>query len=376
MLGAASTFVSGPHSVEHIYNRARELARQVGSTPELFPALAGLAYAQIVRGRMHEARALAEEFLVLAEPLHDPLSLSAGHWVLAYTAWWQGDVVDVRDHSRQCLALYNPEQHRAGIAAYNNNPGIVCGYLDALASWVLGYPTQAVRAMERTVAHARDLGHPYSVGVSLLFAAQLSQLRREPEPARTRAEEALAISTEHGLHALAQWCLLPRGWALTQQGQVPAGIADITEAMDRRRSMGMGAVWPWFLALAAEAHSALGQFGQALSALEEADQWVQRNGERLYAAEVCRLKGDLLLRQEGSDPAQAEDCFEYALAIARDQHAKSWELRAALSMARMWAAGGRLQDAQDVLSPVYHWFTEGFETPDLKEAKALLDQLS
>ena len=143
LLGPSLSPVSGPHSVEHIYARALELAREVGGTPELFPALSGLAYAQIVRGRMREARALAEEFLELAEPQHDALVSAAGHWMVAYAAWWQGDVVDVRDHSRQGLALYDPDQHRAGIAAYNQNPGIICGYLDALADWVLGYPAQA-----------------------------------------------------------------------------------------------------------------------------------------------------------------------------------------------------------------------------------------
>jgi class 3 adenylate cyclase/predicted ATPase len=375
LLGAAKTFVSGPHSVERMYTRARELAREVGS-PELFPALSGLAYAQIVQGHMHKARSLSEEFLELAEPRHDPLILSAGHWILAYTAWWQGDVTDVREHSRKCLALYNPEQHRAGIVAYNNSPGIVCGYLDALASWVLGYPAEAAHAMEQAVAHARELGHPYSVGVSVLFSAQLAQLRREPEPARTQAEEALAISTEHGLHALALWCLLPRGWAFAQQGDVPAGIADMREAMDRRRAMGMGAVWPWFLALAADAYGALGEVEEGLRALEEALGWVERNDERLYAAEVHRIKGELLLRREAPDLVEAERCFGQALAVARDQQAKSWELRAATSMARMWREDGRFDDGRALLSPVYDWFTEGFDTADLQDAKELLAQLS
>ena len=376
LLGAATTPTSGPHSAEPMYTRARELARQVGSTPEVFPALSGLAYAQIVRGHMGEARTLAEEFLELAEPLRDPLILSAGHWILAYTAFWQGDIRDVREHSRQCLALYDPQQHLAGIAAYNNNPGIVCGYLDALASWLLGYPTQAVQAMDRTVAHARELHHPYSISVSLLFSAQLCQLRREPEPAQVRADEALAISAEHDLPALALWCLLPRGWAYAVQGDIAAGIADIREAMDRRRQMGMGAVWPWFLALVADAHGALGQIDEGLRALDEAQGWVERNDERLYAAEVHRIRGELLLRQPVPDPTGAEVCFKQALAVARDQGAKSWELRAATNLARMWLQENRFEDARALLSPIYGWFTEGFETADLIEAKALLGQLS
>jgi predicted ATPase len=190
-----------------------------------------------------------------------------------------------------------------------------------------------------------------------------------------RAEEGLAVSAEHGLHEVALWCLLPRGWASVQQGDVPAGIADIREGMARRRAANIGAVWPWFLALFAEAQAALGEFDDGFRALDEALQWVGRNDERLYAAEVHRIKGELLLRQPAPDPAQAECCFGEALNIARGAEAKSWELRAATSMARMWLRDSRSDDARTLLTPVYDWFTEGFDTADLVEAKDLLDQL-
>jgi class 3 adenylate cyclase/tetratricopeptide (TPR) repeat protein len=236
VLAPSRSFVAGPQAVEHIYERARELAREVGGTPELFPTLSGLAYAYIVRGRLPEARALAEEFLELAAPQHDALVMAAGHSMVGYAAWWQGDFIDVRDHSQQGLQLYNPGQHRAGVTTYNQNPGIICGYLTALSNWALGYPAQAIQAMEKTLAHARGLQHPYSMGLTLLFSAQLLQLRREPEAARLRAEEGLAVAAEHGLYAVELWCLLPRGWAAAQQGDTAAGIADIREAMDRRRA--------------------------------------------------------------------------------------------------------------------------------------------
>jgi class 3 adenylate cyclase/predicted ATPase len=376
LLGPSVSFVRGPNSGEPIYTRARELARQVGGTPELFPALAGLAYAHIVGGHMREARAMAEEFLELAQPQDDPLLPAVGHWLLAYTAWWQGDFVNVRTHSSKGLAAYDPDQHRAFVAAYTQDPGIVCGYLKALSDWVLGYPTQAAVAMQQTVAHARGLGHPGSIGMALLMSAQLSQLRREPESARILAEEGMAVAAEHGLHAMGLWCLLPRGWAIAQLGDVARGIADIREAMDRRRAFGVGAVWPWFLALYAEASGANSGFGEALNALAEAGDWEQRNDERLYAAEVCRLKGELLCRQVVPDMTNAQGCFDQALAIARDQRAKSWELRAATSMARMWWEHGRSDDAHALLSPVHDWFTEGFDTADLTDAKALLDQMN
>jgi predicted ATPase len=160
-----------------------------------------------------------------------------------------------------------------------------------------------------------------------------------------------------------------------QDGDVPTGLADIRESMQRRRATGIGAVWPWFLALFADAQGAIGEFEDAFRALEEALQWVRRNDERLYAAEVHRLKGELLLRQPTPDPAQAECCFQQALTIAGSAEAKSWELRAATSMARMWVQGNRFDDARRLLAPVYEWFTEGFDTADLMDAKALLDQL-
>jgi class 3 adenylate cyclase/predicted ATPase len=376
LLGPALSCVHGPQSVEHIYARACELARHVGSTPGLFPALSGLQYAQIVRGQMHRAQALAEEFLGLAEPTHDPLILAVGHRMLAYTAWWQGDVIDVRDHSAQGLGFYNRDQHRTCVVNYAQDSGVLCGYLSAFAEWALGYPTRAVQAMERTLAHARGLEHPYSVAITLMMSAQLSQLRRDPECARTQAEAAIAVSREHGLDAVELWCLLPRGWALAEQGEVTKGIADIREGMERRRAHGIGAVWPWFFALLAEAYGKVGQLGEGLTALQEALQWVQRNDERLYEAEVYRIRGELLLKQDVPDTVEAEQCFQRALQVARQQQAKSWELRAAMSLSRLWQQEGKHDDARELLMPVYGWFTEGFDTADLQDARVLADRLS
>jgi class 3 adenylate cyclase len=211
VLGPSVSFVRGPQAVEAIYARARELARQVGGTPDLFPALSGLAYAQIVRGRMREARALADEYLELAAAQADPLISAVGHSMVAYAAWWQGDFIDVRDHSRDGMALYDPDHFRARTTPYNQNPGIICGYLSALANWMLGYPNQADEAMRRAIAHAKELEDPYGVGLTLLFAAQLAQLRRDPEAALTFADEAIAVSAAHGLYAVELWCLLPGG---------------------------------------------------------------------------------------------------------------------------------------------------------------------
>ena len=208
------------------------------------------------------------------------------------------------------------------------------------------------------------------------MAAQLSQLRRDPESARTQAEAAIAVSREHGLPAVELWCLLPRGWALAEQGDVAKGISDIREGMERRQAYGMGAVWPWFLVLLAEAYGKVGRLEEGLAALREALQWVHRNDERLYEAEAHRIRGELLLKQDAPDSAGAERCFQRALQIARQQQAKSWELRAATSLSRLWLQEGKTDDARELLVPVYDWFTEGFDTPDLHDARVLADRLS
>jgi predicted ATPase len=154
------------------------------------------------------------------------------------------------------------------------------------------------------------------------------------------------------------------------------GISDIREGMERRRAYGMGAVWPWFLVLLAEAYGKVGQLGEGLAALREALQWVQRNDERLYEAEVYRIKGELLLKQDVPDMAEAEQCFQRALQVARQQEAKSWELRAATSLSRLWQQEGKRDDTGELLMPVYGWFTEGFDTADLQDVRDLADRLS
>lgn len=376
VLGPALSYVNGPHSVDANYARLYELGRRLNDDVAMSAALAGLSYARIVQGRLGEARSLAEEHVQIATQRRDALDLAEGHCMLAYAAWWQGDVTVTREHSRHSIAFYAPDRHLAVVASFNQNPRITSGYLYALSNWVLGHPSLAVEAMESTLAYARELNNPTAVGTSILFSAQLHQLRREPALARSQADEALAISSEQGLHALSLWCLLPRGWARAQQGDVVGGIADIREAMDRRRAFGMRAVWPWYYALLAEAMAAHGDCAAALTALTEGEQWVQRNDERLYAAELRRIRGEVLLRRSPPDPAGAERSFEQALEIARDQQARSWELRAAISLARMWLQHNRIDESRSLLEPVLAGFTEGFDTADLRDARDLLGRLS
>jgi predicted ATPase len=288
------------------------------------------------RGQLSRAQELAVEFLELAGQQHDPLLLAQGHRMRGNIAWWQGELIEARTHCRQGLACYDPVQHRASAVNYGQDTGVACGVLGATTLWMLGYPDQALRGMEEALALARRLAHPMSLAVTLLQSAHLHQLRREPQAARTQAEEMLALCTEQGFGMYRAWSLLPRGWALAQQGAVTEGIAQIREGFAGFRATGAELTWPWWLATLAEACGKAGQLDEGLRALEEALAAVQRNEEGHYEAEVYRLKGELLLQKAPAHQEAAEAQFQQALAVARRRQAKSWELRAATSLSRLW----------------------------------------
>ena len=373
MLGVALRATRGPSApeTERTYARACALARQVGSPPELFPALYGFWYAHMARGQLLQAQELAVEFLELARQQHDQLLLAVGHRMRGNTAWWQGELIEAQTHCQQGLACYDPAQHRASAVSYGQDSGVACGILGAVPLWMLGYPDQALQGMEETLALARRLAHPTSLAVALLFSAHLHQLRREPQAARAQAEAMLALCTEQGFGMYRAWSLLPRGWALAQQGEVTEGIAQIRQGFAGFRATGAELTWPWWLATLAEACGKAGQLDEGLRALEEALAAVQNNKEGHYEAEMYRLKGELL-QEAPARQEEAEAYFQQALAVARRRQAKSWELRAALSLSLLWQRQGKQAEARQLLAGVYGWFTEGFETADLREAKALL----
>jgi predicted ATPase len=284
-------------------------------------------------------------------------------------------LAEAREHSEAGLSLYDSQVHRAGEVSYGQDSGVCCGWIGALTSWVLGYPDQAVHTMEQTLARARELAHPFSVAQVMLFSAQLGQLRREPHAALEYADAALELCAEQGLDAYGNWSLLPRGWALAQLGQVSEGIADIRKALEGRLATGTRAVLPRFLASLGEAYGMAGRIEEGLEAMEQAVQTVQDNDERLYEAEVYRLKGELLLMRSVPDVMAAQACFRQAIDVARRQQAKSWELRAAVALGRLLQQKGDVDEARAIVAPLYDFFTEGFDTADLQEAEAFLAAL-
>jgi len=246
----------------------------------------------------------------------------------------------------------------------------------AWSLWYLGYPDQALARIQEALALAQELSHPVTLQYALSSAAIVHQLRVEASAARARAEAALAISHEQGFaQALAQGTIL-RGWALTREGQAAEGIPQMPQGLAAYCATGAEAWRHYWLALLAEAYGTAGQIAEGLTTLAEALALVEKNGECYCEAECHRLKGDLLLALSPDRQAEAEACFRQALAVARRQQAKSLELRAAMSLSRLWQRQGKRAEARELLAPIYGWFTEGFDTADLQEAQALLEALA
>jgi TOMM system kinase/cyclase fusion protein len=374
-------------AVECAYARARELCRLVGETPQLFPALWGLWVFYFVRGELPTGRELGQQLLSLAQHVQEPALLLEAHLALGAVVLRQGEVVSARAHLEQGIALYDPQRHRSHAFRYGQDPQVACCSDMAYALWCLGYPDQALRRSQEALTLARELSHPFSLAFAHVFAAWLHQHRREVQTAQQWAEAAISLATGQGFTLFLAQATILRGWALSAQGQGGEGMVHMRQGLDACRATGAELFRPYYLALLAEAAGQMGQPEEGLHVLGEALAAVDRGGEHFYEAELYRLQGELRRQQTGLGVEQTaamgaptahevEICFRKALDIARGQRAKSWELRAAVSLGRLWRQQGKRDEARELLAPIYGWFTEGFDTPDLQEAKALLEELS
>jgi len=285
--------------------------------------------------------------------------------------YWLGEPAQAQEHCEQGIALYDPQQHRSHMFIYGNDTGVGCRMSGALALWQLGYPDQALRTAHEMLILAHKLSHPFTLVCALYHSAVVHQLRREAPAAQQRVEALLQISTEHGFALYSAWGATLRGWTLAQQGREEEGIDWIRRSIAVWQATGGVLGLPQQLAFVAEAYGKAGKTQEALSLLDEALRLVDRNGERCWEAELYRLKAELLVK--GEEEIQAEACFQHALAVARRQDTRSWELRAAMGLCRLWQEQGKLDDAWEMLAEIYGWFTEGFDTTDLREARALLE---
>jgi predicted ATPase len=311
----------------------------------------------------------------VAQQFQDSAMLVAAHRALGTTLFVLGAVATAHTHFTQGIKLYDSQQQRASTFLSIEDVGVICRSQDAWALWCLGYLNQGLARSHEAVTLAQRIAHPYSLGFALNCAAMLHQFCHERRAAQQRAEATISLATEQGFpHWMVQGAIL-RGWALAQQGQSQEGIEQIHRGLTAWRATGAELARPYWLALLVEAYGIRGHPDQGLEVLEEALTLVDTTGERWYEPELHRLKGELLLQQASDNQTEVESCFHHALESARTQQAKSFELRTATSLARLWHQKGKRQEAHDLLAPVYNWFTEGFDTADLKDAKALLQEL-
>ena len=352
----------GHAEVATVYRSARDLCRSVGDTSHLAPVLHGLRLHLMLRAELTSAREVAQELLALGEDTGDTDCLVEGQRSIGVVRFFAGEFQAARDHLERGIALYDAVAHGRHALRYAEDPASICLTFVGRALWMLGYPDQAVERSEQAIAVARAVAHAASIAEAMIHRADIALLRREVQDARERAAAALALATEHGL-------------PLPEMGHGAGEVAQIREGLSVLERTGVQLYRPYFLANLADALGKMGQVEEALSALHEALDISRQCGVPYWDSELQRCNGELLLAANGMDGAAAEACFRRAIDTAQGQGAKSLELRAATSLARLWTEQGKRGQAHDLLAPIYGWFTEGFETADLRDAKALLDEL-
>jgi class 3 adenylate cyclase/predicted ATPase len=366
----------GSPEAERASRRALELCERVApDTPAHFRALYGLAYAHLMPGDLRSALPLAEQLLELAARRQDPELLAYAHFEMGVELLFSAELVAARAHLEQGVTLYDPEWGRAASSRHGFNCASNCHMFLTRACWHLGYPEQGLRHESQAIALAEDISHPFSQAVALSWIAALHQLRGEAQRTQELAETSLALATEQVFPFVAALAMNFRGWALVKQGHCEEGIAQLRAGLVAFRATGAELESSHWLGLLAEACRDTGQTEEGLRVIAEALGHVAQTGIVYYEPELRRLEGELRLCHDPADAENAEACFQCAVEVARRQQAKSWELRAATSLARLWRDQGKRFDAQALLAPVFGWFTEGFDTPDLRAARALLDDL-
>jgi class 3 adenylate cyclase/predicted ATPase len=368
-----------------VYARARELCQQVEETPQLFRVLRGLFGYYEVQAEVRTAREIAAQLFHLAQRLPDPTLFVEPHRALGEVLYYLGEFSLARQHLEQGLALYTAEQHHRHAILYGQDPGVGCLTYLAVTLWLLGYPDQALARSQQALTLAQQRAHPFSLIMALSIAAGVYCYRREPQAVQERAEATLALAREYGFTHIGAVGMILQGWALAEQALAEAGMAQIHQGLAAHQETGAKLTRPFFLTLLAEVYRRVGQPAEGLRAVAEALAAVQHTGVCHHEVEMYRLQGELCLQASVQGRASGESdvpwvavetCFRQALDVARHQQAKSLELWDATSLSRLWQRQGKATEARALLAPIYSWFTEGFDTADLQEAKSLLDELA
>jgi len=372
-LGPALVMVKGPGSpeVEAIYRRAVALNAGEDSSTR-FKALWGLYYHSTALGRLNEAAAHADKLLADAQRLGADDLILEGHHAKWSTSMWRGEFAAADLHAQQGISRYDCTQHHALAFTFSGHDPGVCAHMSrGINMALLGFPQQAMKLGAEAVTLARSLSHPYSLALAMWLFAIVLQVGRQTQICRDVATELIALSREHNFPTMGSGMFF-LGWATADGGELEQGIALMEQGLPLHLAV-RPLNRPYMLAVLASAKADLGKPGEALELLEDALASTEVSGERWWLAELHRLRGRLLVARGQHDEGEA--CFRCAIDISGTQGAKTLELRAATSLARLKSDRGKNAEARDLLAPIYGWFTEGFDTLDLKEARMLLDEL-
>jgi predicted ATPase len=371
-LGAVYTAAKGyaAPEVEQAYARAHTLCQQAGDMRQLFPILVGLWNFYFVRGASQTAYQLGEHLLSTATQAQDPVRQLRAHAALGEIHFHTGQLQQAQTHLQQGISLYTSPTQRSYAV---QTPTVACLAYAAWTAWHRGYAEQALQLCQEAVTLARQLSHPLSLAIALHFTGTVYQFRREPQAAQELVAEATQLAREQGFPFWEASGMIVWGWTRAMQGEETAGIAQIQQGLMAFRATGAEIQLPSWLALLAEAYHQAAQPDAGLEVVEEALAMAHKTGERYYEAELYRLQGELHRQARPADLGTQEACFQKALTLARSQQARFWELRAAISLSRLWQRQGKSRAARQLLTALYDSFTEGFETADLQEARAVIN---
>ena len=364
----------GSPQVGQIIDRALELGKQVGDPPELFIPILALGAFHGAQANYHKAEAYWEELMALAERVGDPLLIALSHW-LGWVSLLRGEFDRALNHLGQVTDFYDPQKHGSLLLFYGVDPGAICLSWIAWTLCQLGYPDQALERARQALSLAQELQHPHTSAFTQTIAGmEVHHCRREIEALEGWAEATISLSAEYGIPYFHSRGISHQGWVLVEKGKVQKGLAQMRHGLQAMKATGNRMYVPMELARIGEAHGRLGERQEGLAALSEALELAHETGERYFEAEIHRLRSEMVLA--AGDEAGAEASFQRAIEVARQQDAKWWELRAAVSLCRLWQEQGKREEARRTLARIYGWFTEGFDAPDLMEAKELLSELS
>jgi predicted ATPase len=375
--GAAYRAVRGFASsdVERTFTRALELSERLDDIPRLIDVRRGLFSHYYARGALALAREQGQRVATLGQGMNDRSSQMLGYWMLGCMASWQGEFATARRELEDAVALYDPGEQKSKTLALQIDPGVNALCHLSWVLWILGFPDRAVATSDRAIRTARELAQPFALAMALFFACATRACCGHHAPGSLLLDELLALAGEHGLAYLGSCARVLKGQELIARDQCVAGLEEVDRAFSEFRAQEAGLGLPWAMSISASGYARLGRVEVGLAAVTAAFEAMGRNGERHWEAELWRLKGELALPRSGADSGEAEACFRRAVDVARGQAARSLELRATMSLARLLDREGATGPARRMLAEICGRFTEGFGTADLRDAGHMLQAM-